>query len=63
MVSREAMERWEEGGLIRGIPLPNGARRVRAGDLANLRPRAFTGFVPLREDDTVVRANRARPVE
>jgi excisionase family DNA binding protein len=62
-VHENTVRRWEERGLLRAVRLPSGVRRFRAEDVEVLRERMFSGFVPLQEDDDVVRAARARPVD
>ena len=63
LISTELLERWQERGLIRAIPLQGRLRRVRAEELASLPIGPFTGFARLREDDDVVRLERARSIE
>ena len=63
LISRGQLERWQERGLIRAIPLRSGVRRVRAEELASVPVGRFTGFAPLREDHDVVRVERARSID
>jgi hypothetical protein len=62
-ISKEDLERWEERGLIRAIPLPSGVRRVHAEGLASLPIGALTRFAPLREDHDAVRVERVGSLE
>jgi hypothetical protein len=63
LISEEQLERWQERGLIRAIPLRGRVRRVRAEELASVPIGPFTGFAPMREDQDVVRVEGARTIE
>lgn len=57
------LRRWEARGLLRAVRLSSSTRSLQADDVANPRPRTFSGFAPMREDDDIVPVSGVRSID
>jgi excisionase family DNA binding protein len=62
-VHENTVRRWDERGLLQAVRLPSGVRRFRTEDVEAMREQMFSGFAPLRENEDVVSATRARSID